>query len=48
MNLFESIREDTRVVLERDPAASSLLMVLTCYPGLHAVPQGGSISTSQH
>jgi serine O-acetyltransferase len=37
MNLFESIREDTRVVLERDPAASSLLMVLTCYPGLHAV-----------
>ena len=37
MNLFESIREDTRVVLERDPAASSLLMVLLCYPGLHAV-----------
>ncbi len=37
MNLFESIREDTRIVLERDPAASSRLMVLLCYPGLQAV-----------
>ena len=37
MNLFESIREDTRIILERDPAASSRLMVLLCYPGLHAV-----------
>ncbi len=37
MNFFESIREDTRVVLERDPAATSRLMVLLCYPGLQAV-----------
>ncbi len=37
MNIFESIREDTRIVLERDPAASSRLMVLLCYPGLQAV-----------
>ena len=37
MNLFESIREDTRAVLERDPAATSRLMVLLCYPGLQAV-----------
>ena len=37
MNLFEHIREDTRVILERDPAATSRLMVLTCYPGLQAV-----------
>jgi serine O-acetyltransferase len=37
MNLFESISEDTRVVLERDPAATSRLMVLLCYPGLQAV-----------
>jgi serine O-acetyltransferase len=37
MNLLESISEDTRVILERDPAASSRLMVLLCYPGLHAV-----------
>ncbi|MGA8938295.1 MAG: serine O-acetyltransferase [Acidobacteriaceae bacterium] len=37
MNLFESISEDTRVVRERDPAATSRLMVLLCYPGLQAV-----------
>jgi serine O-acetyltransferase len=37
VNLFESISEDTRVVLERDPAATSRLMVLLCYPGLQAV-----------
>jgi serine O-acetyltransferase len=33
MNLFDH----TRVILERDPAATSRLMVLTCYPGLQAV-----------
>ena len=37
MNLFEHIREDTRVIFERDPAATSRLMVLLCYPGLQAV-----------
>jgi serine O-acetyltransferase len=37
MNLFEYISEDTRVILERDPAATSRLMVLLCYPGLQAV-----------
>src|ERR1700677_822752 len=37
MNLFASIREDVRCVLERDPAATSWAMVLLCYPGLHAV-----------
>jgi serine O-acetyltransferase len=37
MNLFRSIREDVRSVFERDPAASSLAMVLLCYPGLYAV-----------
>ncbi len=37
MNLFDHIREDTRVILERDPAATSRLMVLLCYPGLQAV-----------
>lgn len=30
-------REDIRSVLDRDPAANSRLMVLLCYPGLHAV-----------
>ena len=37
MNLFDHIREDTRVIFERDPAATSRLMVLLCYPGLQAV-----------
>jgi serine O-acetyltransferase len=37
MNLFASIREDVRCVLERDPAASSKVTVLLCYPGLRAV-----------
>uniref|UniRef100_A0A7V5CSM8 Serine acetyltransferase n=1 Tax=Acidobacterium capsulatum TaxID=33075 RepID=A0A7V5CSM8_9BACT len=31
------IAEDIRAVRERDPAARSLLEVLLCYPGLHAV-----------
>jgi len=37
MGLFANIREDVNSVLERDPAASSRLMVVLCYPGLHAV-----------
>lgn len=37
MNLISSIREDVRCTFERDPAATSLAMVLFCYPGLHAV-----------
>jgi serine O-acetyltransferase len=37
MNLLHSIREDIQSVLDRDPAATSRLMVILCYPGLHAV-----------
>ncbi|HEX4005414.1 MAG TPA: serine O-acetyltransferase [Acidobacteriaceae bacterium] len=37
MGFFEQIREDINSVLERDPAATSRLMVVLCYPGLHAV-----------
>jgi serine O-acetyltransferase len=37
MNLFDLIREDVQCVLERDPAATSRVMVMLCYPGLHAV-----------
>jgi serine O-acetyltransferase len=37
MGLFARIREDINSVMERDPAASSRLMVVLCYPGLHAV-----------
>jgi serine O-acetyltransferase len=35
--MFATIQRDIRSVFERDPAARSLLEVLTCYPGLHAV-----------
>lgn len=37
MSLFAQIREDVDSVLERDPAANSRMMVMLCYPGLHAV-----------
>ena len=35
--MFDAIREDIRVVMERDPAARSTLEVLCCYPGVHAL-----------
>jgi serine O-acetyltransferase len=35
--MCRSIGEDIRSVFERDPAATSTLMVLLCYPGLHAL-----------
>jgi serine O-acetyltransferase len=35
--MFARVREDIASVLERDPAAGSRLMVVLCYPGLHAV-----------
>lgn len=35
--MFRRIREDIRTVFDRDPAARSLLEVLSCYPGLHAL-----------
>lgn len=35
--MFEQLREDVRVVFDRDPAARSTLEILTTYPGLHAV-----------
>lgn len=36
-SVVERLREDVRVVLERDPAARSVPEVVTCYPGLHAL-----------
>src|SRR5437867_13243411 len=33
---FDRLRDDVRVVLERDPAARSTLEVLLSYPGVHA------------
>lgn len=35
--MFETIREDIRTVFDKDPAARSLLEVLTCYPGMQAL-----------
>jgi serine O-acetyltransferase len=35
--MFKRIREDIKAVFERDPAARSILEVICCYPGLHAV-----------
>ncbi len=37
MTMLELVREDIRCVFERDPAATSKVVVLLCYPGLHAV-----------
>jgi serine O-acetyltransferase len=37
VGFFKSVKEDVRAVFERDPAARSLIEVLLCYPGLHAV-----------
>lgn len=35
--MFQRLREDVALILERDPAARSTWEVLTCYPGLHAL-----------
>jgi serine O-acetyltransferase len=35
--VLSTLRRDVRAIFERDPAARSLIEVLFCYPGLHAV-----------
>lgn len=35
--MFNTLREDTKTVRAKDPAARSLLEVVFCYPGLHAL-----------
>lgn len=35
--LFERLKRDIRVVFERDPAVKSVLEVILCYPGFHAI-----------
>ena len=35
--MFSTIRDDINAIFERDPAARSVLEVLFCYPGYHAV-----------
>ena len=35
--MFESVREDFKVVFERDPAVRSVWEIIFCYPGFHAM-----------
>jgi len=35
--MFRTMRNDIKVIFERDPAARSVLEVLLCYPGFHAM-----------
>jgi len=35
--MFRILKEDIQAVFARDPAAKSLLEVIFCYPGLHAI-----------
>ncbi|MDA8443070.1 MAG: serine O-acetyltransferase [Peptococcaceae bacterium] len=35
--MFNRVRKDIKVIFERDPAAKSVLEVVLCYPGLHAI-----------
>jgi len=35
--MFKTLREDIQTVFTRDPAARSVLEVISCYPGLHAL-----------
>lgn len=35
--MLQKIRNDIRVIFERDPAAQSVLEILFCYPGFHAM-----------
>ena len=34
---MKRLRSDIKTILERDPAAKSVLEVILCYPGLHAI-----------
>ncbi|RME81774.1 MAG: serine O-acetyltransferase [Caldilineae bacterium] len=35
--MLETLRRDIRAVFQRDPASRTVLEVLLCYPGLHAI-----------
>ena len=37
MSFWSKLKEDVLVAFERDPAARSVLEILLCYPGLHAL-----------
>jgi serine O-acetyltransferase len=35
--MFDRVREEIRIIFDRDPAARSTWEVITCYPGFHAL-----------
>ena len=35
--MFGTIKEDLQIIFERDPAAKSVLEIVTCYSGFHAI-----------
>lgn len=35
--MFRTLREEINTIFERDPAAKSVIEVLLCYPGFHAI-----------
>ncbi|MCL5965812.1 MAG: serine O-acetyltransferase [Deltaproteobacteria bacterium] len=35
--MFRTVRNEIKVIFERDPAARSVLEILSCYPGFHAM-----------
>ncbi|OSM02401.1 serine O-acetyltransferase [Magnetofaba australis] len=35
--VFKTIRDDIRVIFDRDPAARSVAEIILCYPGVHAM-----------
>ena len=35
--MFQKIRSDIKVIFERDPAAQSVMEIIFCYPGFHAM-----------
>lgn len=35
--MFQAVREQIRTVFQRDPAARSVLEIVLCYPGFHAI-----------
>lgn len=37
MKIFKTLREEINTIFERDPAARSVLEVIFCYPGFHAI-----------
>nr|WP_242954524.1 serine O-acetyltransferase [Desulfitobacterium chlororespirans] len=35
--MFSQIKQDIKVIIERDPAAKTIVEIILCYPGLHAL-----------